>query len=160
MSPAPGVALEEYRRFYAEEIAAVAGLRSPALINAFATVAREHFLGPGPWKLGSLDFGINPAPRYVFTSDADPRRIYHNVLVSIDESRHLNNGQPSALAAWLDALDIQEGEDVVHIGAGVGYYSAIIAELVGSRGQVAALKWMKHSRHALVGTSRLGTRWM
>ncbi len=132
--------LEEYRRFYADEIAAVAGIRSEALIEAFATVPREHFLGPGPWKLGSLDAGVSPAPRYVSTPDADPKRIYHNVLVSIDESRHLNNGQPSALASWLDALDIREGERVVHVGAGIGYYTAIIAEVAGSGGSVVAIE--------------------
>ena len=113
-----GLALDDYRRFYAEEIEVVAGIRSRALIQAFASVPREHFLGPGPWKLGSLEFGASPTPRYVSTQDADPRRIYHNVLVSIDETRHLNNGQPSALASWLDALDIREGERVVHVGAG------------------------------------------
>lgn len=132
--------LDDYRRFYAEEIGAVAGIRSRALIEAFATVPREHFLGPGPWKLGSLDFGTSPTPHYVSTQDADPKRIYHNVLVSIDEARHLNNGQPSALAAWLDALDIQAGERVVHIGAGLGYYSAIIAQVVGPRGSVVAIE--------------------
>jgi len=118
----------------------VAGVRSQALIRAFATVAREHFLGPGPWKLVSLDLGVSPTPRYVSTPDADPRRIYHNVLVSVDETRHLNNGQPSALAAWLDALDIQEGERVVHVGAGIGYYTAIIAEVVGAGGGVVAIE--------------------
>ncbi len=140
MTAAPGPALEDYRRFYADEIGAVAGIRSQALVHAFATVPREDFLGPGPWKLGRLDFGMNLAPRYVATEDADPRRIYHNVLVSIDEARHLNNGAPSALASWLDALDIQEGERVVHIGAGLGYYSAIIAEVVGKRGSVVAVE--------------------
>ncbi len=140
MSPALGLALDDYRRFYAEEIEVVAGIRSRALIQAFASVPREHFLGPGPWKLGSLEFGASPTPRYVSTPDADPRRIYHNVLVSIDETRHLNNGQPSALASWLDALDIREGERVVHVGAGVGYYSAIIAQVVGPRGSVVAIE--------------------
>jgi protein-L-isoaspartate(D-aspartate) O-methyltransferase len=140
VSAALDLALDDYRRFYAEEIGAVAGIRSRALIQAFATVPREHFLGPGPWKLGSLDFGMNLVPRYVSTEDADPRRIYHNVLVSIDETRHLNNGAPSALASWLDALDIREGERVVHVGAGVGYYSAIVAQVVSPRGSVLAIE--------------------
>ena len=47
MTAAPGPAVEAYRRFYAEEIAAVAGLKSQALIQAFGTVPREHFLGQG-----------------------------------------------------------------------------------------------------------------
>ena len=132
--------LEDYRQFYAEEIAVVAGIRSKALTKAFATVPRELFLGPGPWKLASSDLGSNPDHRYRLTEDADPRRIYHNVLVSLDESRHLNNGQPTALAAWIDALDIREGDHVMHLGAGVGYFTAIIAEVVGPKGRVTALE--------------------
>ncbi len=131
---------EDYRKFYAEEIRAVAGVRSDALVRAFATVPREHFLGPGPWKLGSLESGMAPALSYRATPDADPKHLYHNVVVAIDEARHLNNGQPSALAAWIDSLELAEGERAVHIGAGVGYYSAIIAEVVGRRGSVAAIE--------------------
>lgn len=130
--------LEDYRQFYAEEIRAVAGLRSDALVRAFASVPREDFLGPGPWKVASFDAAWSA--RYVPTVDADPRRVYHNVLISVDETRHLNNGQPSALAAWLGALELCAGERVVHVGAGVGYYSAIMAEAVGPGGSVIAIE--------------------
>jgi protein-L-isoaspartate(D-aspartate) O-methyltransferase len=132
--------IEDYRQFYAEEIRAVAGVRSEALVKAFAKVPREDFLGPGPWKLASFDAAWSATPRYTPTADADPKRIYHNVLIAIDEARSLNNGQPSALAAWLDALEIGPGERVVHVGAGVGYYSAIMAELVGPSGSVVAIE--------------------
>ena len=60
---------------------------------------------------------------YRVTTDADPRRLYHNVLVAIDPARKLNNGQPTAVITWLDALDPRPGDRVVHVGAGVGYYS-------------------------------------
>jgi protein-L-isoaspartate(D-aspartate) O-methyltransferase len=133
-------ALEDYRQFYAEEIRAVAGVRSDALVQAFAKVPREDFLGPGPWKLASFDAALSATPRYTPTADADPKSIYHNVLIAIDEARSLNNGQPSALAAWLDALEIGRGERVVHVGAGVGYYSAIMAEMVGPHGSVLAIE--------------------
>ena len=131
---------EDYRQFYAEEIGAVAGLRSPSLVNAFATVPRERFLGPGPWKIGSPDFGMRPGLRYRETEDADPHHLYHNVLVSIDPKRNLNNGHPSTLAAWLDALELANGECVFHLGAGVGYYTAIMAEAVGVSGRVTAIE--------------------
>ena len=45
MTATPAPALEEYRRFYADEIAAVAGIRSQALSEAFATVPRETTVG-------------------------------------------------------------------------------------------------------------------
>ena len=41
--------LAGYRRFFAAEIQACAGLRTPALVDAFARVRREMFLPPGPW---------------------------------------------------------------------------------------------------------------
>jgi len=33
------------------------------------------------------------------------------------------------------------GEHVVHIGAGVGYYTAILAKLVGAEGRVTAIEF-------------------
>ena len=39
------------RRWFAEELRHIARVRSPAVVQAFASVAREHFAGPGPWRL-------------------------------------------------------------------------------------------------------------
>jgi len=77
---------------------------------------------------------------YWTTEDADPNHLYHDVLVAIDETRRLNNGQPSFWAGLYDQLELRRGEHVVHVGAGVGYYSAILAEIVGAAGQVTALE--------------------
>lgn len=74
------------------------------------------------------------------TEDADPRQVYHDVLVAIDETRRLNNGQPSPWASLYDQLGLATGAHVVHIGAGTGYYSAILAEIVGHDGQVTAVE--------------------
>jgi len=52
--------------------------------------------------------------------------------------RDLNNGQPGTLARWIDALDLKAGERVFHLGCGVGYFTAILAEVVGGRGAVIA----------------------
>src|SRR5262249_10938004 len=92
-----------YQRFYAEELRAVAELRSEVLVQAFATVPREAFLGPGPWQIFSLKHGMG-APEYRPTPDANPEHVHHNVVVAIDTARKLNNGQPSALAPAMEAL--------------------------------------------------------
>src|SRR5262245_20602351 len=129
------------RRFYAEEIEAVAKLRSAALVDALATVPRERFLRPGPWTvLADTDLaslGIGPA-RHRETPDADPARVYHNIAIAIDPSRQLFNGQPSALAPWIDALELTPGARVLHVGAGLGYYTAVMGHCVGSDGRVVA----------------------
>jgi protein-L-isoaspartate(D-aspartate) O-methyltransferase len=99
-------------------------------------VRREEFLGPGPWLIiPSRDEESERAA--VFTAE-DPRALYEDVLVSIDRSRGLNNGQPSALAHWIDALELKRGDRVFHAGCGVGYYTAILAGLVGTEGSVLA----------------------
>ena len=127
------------RRFYAEEVRFAANLHSPSLIEAFARVPRERYLGPPPWQIGSADqaalaFSGLVSPSSITTED--PRDLYHNVAVVLDAARNINNGQPSALARWIDALDLKTGERLYHLGCGVGYYTAIMAEVVGPRGSV------------------------
>jgi protein-L-isoaspartate(D-aspartate) O-methyltransferase len=119
--------MSERRRFYAEEVAAVAGIDSPRMVEAFASVPREAFLGPGPWEI--VLFGDGGARSYRRTPDADPAHVLHNVVVAIDPARNLNNGQPGALATWIASLEVQPGDSVLHVGAGVGYYTAILAEM-------------------------------
>jgi protein-L-isoaspartate(D-aspartate) O-methyltransferase len=131
--------LEMRRRFFAEELEAVSKLRSPALVDAFAIVPRERFLRPGPWTVvaeGDIMGGL----RTRLTKDADPARVYHNITVGIDPDRSLFNGQPGTIAVWLDALDLAVGARVLHVGCGLGYYTAIIAQCVGSGGRVVAFE--------------------
>jgi protein-L-isoaspartate(D-aspartate) O-methyltransferase len=129
--------LDDCRRFYAEEIQFTANLTSPALIAALTRVPREKFLGPGPWHVGVPDMTTGSV-QYIPTPDADPRRVYHNVTISLDRSRDLTNGQPGTLAHYINALNLSPGERVYHLGAGAGYYTAIIAEVVGTEGAVVA----------------------
>jgi len=129
--------LEDCRRFYAEEIQFAANLTSQALMAALASVPREKFLGPGPWYVAMPDM-VTGKVQYMATPDADPRRVYHNVVIALDRSRDLTNGQPGTLAHYINALDLAPGNRVYHLGAGAGYYTAIIAEVVGRGGCVVA----------------------
>jgi protein-L-isoaspartate(D-aspartate) O-methyltransferase len=119
--------LERARREFAEKIRALAGLRNERLVGALATVRREDFLGPGPWRVMRLD---EAGRGYEWTPDDDPRHLQDNVLVAIDAGRYLNNGEPAALLRWLDDLSLAPGERVLHVGCGVGYYTALAAAAV------------------------------
>jgi protein-L-isoaspartate(D-aspartate) O-methyltransferase len=125
--------LDALRRHYAEELAWVSEIEPGPLVDAFATVPRERFVGPGPWQIMGRK-GYRPTP------DDDPRHLYHDVLVGLVPERRLNNGQPSFLAALMRAARVAEAEHVVHLGCGVGYYSAVMAEVVGPRGRETALE--------------------
>ena len=74
------------------------------------------------------------------TKDADPRRVYHNYSIAIDPARQLFNGAPGTVVPSIDALELKPGDRVLHVGAGLGYYSALMAHVVGSTGRVLALE--------------------
>jgi len=125
--------IEQVRRFYAEELCRINRIASPAILSAFATVPRERFVGAGPWI-------IQTGGNSWFTEDADPRRLYRDALIVLDEAKRLNNGQPSLWAIHLEILGVHPGDGVLHLGCGTGYYSAILAELTGLSGRVTAIE--------------------
>jgi len=134
--------LDDCRRFYAEEIEQAANLTSPALVEAYASVPREKFLGRPPWQLASPETRALASTGLIqmsYRTTSEPRRLYHNVVVALDTAKDINNGQPSALANWINALDLKSGDRVYHMGCGVGYYTAIMAEVVGPGGSVVAI---------------------
>ena len=105
------------------------------LEDAFAAVPREDFLGSGQWRI------LTPCSPYTPIPERDPALIYQDVVVALDEERGVNNGSPSLHARWMHLVSPRRGEKVAHIGAGAGYYTAILAELVGEKGHVAAVEY-------------------
>ncbi|HWM65843.1 MAG TPA: methyltransferase domain-containing protein [Steroidobacteraceae bacterium] len=123
------------RRAYAKQTLAAARIADPRIEAAFADVPREDFLGPGPWHIFHIP-GL-----YAPTLDADPVLLYVNQVVGIIPERGINNGQPSLHAMLLAAAAIEEGDHVVHVGAGTGYYTAMMAFLAGPTGRVTAIEY-------------------
>ena len=129
--------LAQHRRFFADEVAAVAAISTARLVDALADVPRERFLGPGPWLVRGEGDVFTGARR---TPDDDPQRVYHNYSIAIDPARQLFNGTPGFVAALIDKLALVPGARVLHVGAGLGYYSALIGATVGPTGRVVAIE--------------------
>ncbi len=127
--------LESVRRAYAKQLLAAANIANEHIEAAFAAVPREQFLGPGPWP------ALRWAVGYVLTPSADPVYLYADIPIGIAPERHLNNGAPSLHVPLLASAAPRAGEHVVHIGAGTGYYTAILAHLVGGEGRVTAVEY-------------------
>ena len=124
-----GARIAAHRQFFAEFVTANVPSPQVALVEAFRTTPREAFLGPGPWYTftGGKSVGI---------PTDDPSFVYQDVVIRLKGD--VNNGQPSLHAMCLGALRLEPGEAAIHIGAGQGYYTAILAQLVGPHGQVHA----------------------
>jgi protein-L-isoaspartate(D-aspartate) O-methyltransferase len=126
--------LDTLRRAYARHIHFASRADDPRIEAALAEIPREAFMGPGPWQISGIG-----APRD--TPDADPHWLYQDVLVGLIPEKALNNGQPTFLTYLIGLVRAQPGERVVHIGAGVGYYTAVLARLVGESGRVTAIEY-------------------
>lgn len=122
-------------RHYVAEIKARGQVTNPLVLKAFGKVSRERFLGKGPWRTRS-----EIVATYNTTESDDPVHLYHDVMVALDETRKLDNGLPSLWALLIEALDLKPGENVLQIGCGTGYYTAILAEIVGTSGSVTAVE--------------------
>jgi protein-L-isoaspartate(D-aspartate) O-methyltransferase len=131
--------LESVRAAYAREMMEASGSDDPRLEQAFAEVPREDFVGPGPWRIMGLKSAL-AGDQYVETPSADPAHLYRNALIALDAEKGINNGEPSLHAAWIGAVAPNPGETVSHVGAGTGYYSAILSRLVLPGGKVHAFE--------------------
>ncbi len=127
--------LEAVRRAYARQMVASTGESDPRLEAALAVVRREDFLGSPPWTILRI-----PGERQQVGRD-DVAVVYADVLVALDASRGVNNGSPSLHALMLHHLAVARGDVVLHVGAGTGYYTAILAELAGPDGRVTAVEY-------------------
>src|SRR5215471_8876700 len=125
--------IEAFRDFYARFIVRSSGSTDERLIGAFCAVPRENYVGPGPWQ-------VFVGSGYLTTISSDPRLLYQDIVVGLAPDRGINNGQPSLHARCLAACAPKADDSVVHIGAGTGYYTAVLAQLVGTKGKILALE--------------------
>lgn len=128
---------DELRGYFAKLMSRASKSNDPRLERIFELVPREAFLGHGPWRV-QID------GHYIDTPSADLSYIYQNVLVALDESKGINNGEPFLHARWIGAVAPQPGEIVTHIGAGTGYYTAILSMLVRPGGCVHGFELEPH----------------
>lgn len=90
-------------------------LKTPAIISAFRKIKREDFIGAQNKHLASLNA---------------PLPIGFKQTIS----------QPLTVAFMLELLQPQKGDKILDIGAGSGWQTALLAEIVGSQGKIYALE--------------------
>jgi len=90
-------------------------IKSASVKNAFLNVKRENFM---PAHLQSA----------AYSDEALPIGLGQTI------------SQPSTIAAMLELLQVQEGNNVLEIGAGSAYVLALLAELAGKKGKIYGIE--------------------
>lgn len=90
-------------------------LQDDVLIGAFSTIGREEFV---------------------------PDSLSHNANVDIPLPIGYGQSipQPMVIAFVLGLLDVQNGKNILEVGSGSGWVTALLAYLVGTHGRVTALE--------------------
>lgn len=83
-------------------------------------------------------------PRHLFLPDAPIDQVYDDQSIPVKTDLRGDatcaDTMPSMVAHLLQQLGLQRGQNVLHIGTGTGYVSALIAYLVGEQGSVTTLE--------------------
>ncbi len=128
--------LEEARERLVQSLVRWGYLRSPRIIEAFRRVPRHEFV---PKKLVDEAYADHPLP------------IGHGQTISA----------PSMIAIMMETLELREGLRVLEIGAGSGYNAALVAEVVGKRGEVVTIERIPElASFARENLKRTGYSWV
>lgn len=90
-------------------------LKTPSVIKAFNTVKRSDFVTPHTTSFS-----------------------YHDQPLSIGFGQTIS--QPTTVAFMLEKLGVKEGDNVLDLGSGSGWTTALLASIVGTTGKVTGVE--------------------
>ncbi len=93
-------------------------LRTDNIIEAFSKISRIEFIPEDLAAYGEIDI---------------PLPIGHGQIIS----------QPLTVATMLELLGVEAGDNVLDIGSGSGWTTALLAHMVGEKGKVTSLEIIK-----------------
>lgn len=84
--------------------------------------------------MDAVDAAFAATPRSGFLPAESQQRAGEDAPLEIGHGQ--TNSQPRTVAAMLRLLDVQSGQQVLDVGSGSGWTTALLAHLVGPRGRV------------------------
>ncbi|SIQ74835.1 protein-L-isoaspartate(D-aspartate) O-methyltransferase [Haladaptatus litoreus] len=101
----------------------------PAVLRDDMVASLEHEM-KGLVRSDNVGLALRTVPRHEFVPIDAEQGAYADQSFDHRGTRIL---APSIVARLLEALDVREDDSVLVVGAGVGYTSAVLAEIVGER---------------------------
>jgi protein-L-isoaspartate(D-aspartate) O-methyltransferase len=132
---------------YADRLKANGAIRSPAVEQAFRTVARHRLLETFFHRpIDAADFTtvhhdpVRPRPEdleLIYSDTALATPLVERFGARLPAS---STSQPSLVADMLELLAVAPGHRVLEVGAGTGYNAALLAELLGEQRLVTSVE--------------------
>jgi protein-L-isoaspartate(D-aspartate) O-methyltransferase len=89
-----------------------------------------------------VEAAFRAIPRHLFLPGVAPNEVYRDQAIatrSINGQVVSSSSQPTIMAIMLEQLHLQPGQRVLEIGTGTGYNAALMAHIVGEKGEVVTL---------------------
>lgn len=77
-------------------------------------------------------------PRYLFVSNEQWEQSYLDIPIPIGFGQ--TNSQPTTVKMMLDWLDVEPGQNILDVGSGSGWTTALLSYLTGPKGKVIAVE--------------------
>jgi protein-L-isoaspartate(D-aspartate) O-methyltransferase len=94
----------------------------------------ENLKLEGRIKSKSVEEAFLKIPRENFVTESVKNFAYADTPLEIGSGQTIS--APHMVAIMCEALDVNKGHKILEIGAGSGYHSAIVSELVGKNGRI------------------------
>lgn len=135
--------LSELKDSYLGELKTRGTIRSRPVERAFRKVNRHQFLQEHfePHKQGNYKYAGKRYQRKHLdpSEEEDLAQVYSDRAFLTKISPPSSSSQPSLVADMIEQLEIREGMNILEIGTGSGYNTALLQEVVGESGKVTTL---------------------
>lgn len=102
----------------------------------------EELKGRGHIRSPRVEAAFRAIPRHLFLPGVPSDEVYRDQSIPtkrLDGRIVSSSSQPAIMAVMLEQLGLEPGHRVLEIGAATGYNAALMAHMVGDRGQVVTL---------------------
>jgi protein-L-isoaspartate(D-aspartate) O-methyltransferase len=103
----------------------------------------DRLAADGHVRSAAAEAALRAVPRHLFLPGVDLAEVYADRSIQTkrapDGRGISSSSQPAIMAIMLEQLGLAPGMRVLEVGAGTGYNAALLAHLVGERGQVTTV---------------------
>ncbi|RYG19950.1 methyltransferase domain-containing protein, partial [bacterium] len=115
-------------------------------ISSFVEALQEKLLGE-LYRLGNVeaksdvDRALRAVPRHIFLPNHTLEEVYENRAIMTKKEGEATSScsQPSVVAVMLNQASLRAGDNVLEIGAGTGWNSALMGHIIGPQGFVTTI---------------------